>query len=151
MTRILAHLEQRTGFLPDWYEFSDVTSLMFFSRCALITEQAKAAVLKFIEASDYHQMIPTMELKIKVENIARVFIDFKVIISTHSDGAQVSRLNNDEIVNKNDALVKTSSKPGKFHGHSKLAKGLNLFLVYPFKIRSKRTKTSNFEVQVVRE
>ena len=92
-----------------------------------------------------------MELKIKVENIARVFIDFKVIISTHSDGAQVSRLNNDEIVNKNDALVKTSSKPGKLHGHSKLANDLILFLVYPFKIRSKRTKTSNFEVQVVRE
>ena len=114
---------------------------MYFSSCAFITKQAKTTSLKAVEARYVSE----------IENIARVIYtvsNFRVLGSTRSDGAQVSRLNN---LNKNEALVKTSSKPGKLHGHSKLANDLILFLVYPFKIRSKRTKTSNFEVQVVRE
>ena len=58
---------------------------------------------------------------------------------THSDGTQVATLNNEAIVNKNGAFVKSSFKPGKFNDPSKLANGIILFLVYPFRLSSKRT------------
>ena len=73
---------------------------MYFSSCAFITKQAKTTSLKAVEARYVSE----------IENIARVIYtvsNFRVLGSTRSDGAQVSRLNN---VNKNESLVKTSSK-----------------------------------------
>ena len=48
-------------------------------------------------------------------------------------------MNNGATVNKNGAFVKSSFKPGKFDDPSKLANGIILFLVYPFRLSSKRT------------
>ena len=62
-----------------------------------------------------------------------------VPFTTHTDGSVVTTLNTDAIVNKNGAFVKSAFKPGKFNDPSSLSGGMVLFLVYPFKLSSKRT------------
>ena len=64
---------------------------------------------------------------------------FLVPFATHSDGSDVATLNTDAIVNKNGAFVKSQFKPGKFADPTTLSNGIVLFLVYPFKLSSKRT------------
>ena len=62
-----------------------------------------------------------------------------VPFATHSDGSDVATLNTEAIVNKNGAFVKSQFKPGKFADPTTLSNGIVLFLVYPFKLSSKRT------------